>query len=470
MDLQLDVAADHGPSQFPITLPLGALGTPSGDFAAADAPVPIPDNSAAGADSVIPIGETFDVADLDVAVTISHARISDLEVDLLSPLGTVVRLHDRTGGDTADIDTVYDTLTVPDGPGALGDFIGEPVAGDWTLRVADRRNMIAGEITAFSLNLQGAPAVLCEPVPCKVGAAITAGPSPVCGGEPVTVSGIGSLFAGEDCGGTLEYRLEGNAGVLQDWSPDPDVVDFPDQDQIYTVQARDPLTGALSLASTEVTASPTPVPAISQSPTPVCSEVGDAVLDAGDGFAAYTWRDGGGQIVGTERMLALSGDACLQSLTLSVSTTAGCSGETGSFAAACAPCTPGEVSPPGSPVPFRLGVDAAATLEFGLLPDPDVEYNLIVADSVGAILSGDYTHRYCDLESNSVGTWSPVDAGTVRWTPLVPDLLVEGMWVVFAERTNTQGVFPGPYGAGSDGMPRPADTDGQGSIVNVDCP
>lgn len=87
-----------------------------------------------------PILSTLDIADdtvigeLDVSVNISHTIPGDLIVQLSSPLGTTVRLHDQTPG-TGGIVTRYDLLTSPDGPGAMLDFTGESLAGTWTLSV-----------------------------------------------------------------------------------------------------------------------------------------------------------------------------------------------------------------------------------------------------------------------------------------------------------------------------------------------
>ena len=126
----------------------------------------------------------------------------------------------------------------------------------------------------------------------------------------------------------------------------------------------------------------------------------------------------------------------------------------------CQVCTPPEVSGAGSMVPFRMGLDAAGTLEFELLPDPDVKYHLYHAATAAEILAGDWTNKFCDLSSGALGTWTPIGPDTVRWTPVVPALILEGHWVVVAERFG----FEGPFG------PRPSDADGAGSTVPEGCP
>jgi len=70
---------------------------------------------------------------------IEHPSIGQLTVVLTSPLGTSVTLHNRTGSITDDIIGNYDENLPVDGPGSLGDFLGQPVQGDWTLTVADHQ-------------------------------------------------------------------------------------------------------------------------------------------------------------------------------------------------------------------------------------------------------------------------------------------------------------------------------------------
>ena len=130
-------------------------------------------------------------------------------------------------------------------------------------------------------------------------------------------------------------------------------------------------------------------------------------------------------------------------------------------------CEPPEVSPPTAPIPFRMEIDAAGTVEFELIPDADAAYHLYSADTVAEMLAGDWTHKYCDLEQNAFGTWSSA-GGAARWTPFNPAVLLPGYWVVVAE-TPLVGL-EGSYGTGSGGAPRPADSDGTGSGFNLGCP
>ena len=63
---------------------------------------------------------------VSVHVDISHLSIGELIVSLVTPDGTVMRLHDRTGGSTDNIDQTY-TLPMDD----------ESIYGEWQLQTYD---------------------------------------------------------------------------------------------------------------------------------------------------------------------------------------------------------------------------------------------------------------------------------------------------------------------------------------------
>ena len=91
-----------------------------------------------------------------VDVDLTYPWIGDLTLDLVSPAGSIVRLHNRTGGSADDIVGTYDTTLAVDGPGTLSKFSGEASAGAWTLRVFDR---YAGD--TGTLNCWG-PTIVCR--------------------------------------------------------------------------------------------------------------------------------------------------------------------------------------------------------------------------------------------------------------------------------------------------------------------
>ncbi|UCF66198.1 MAG: proprotein convertase P-domain-containing protein, partial [Acidobacteriota bacterium] len=84
--------------------------------------------------STMVVDDIRTITELDVSISISIFRSTDLVVDLTSPSGTTVRLKNQTSGGT---NTRYDRDRQPDGPGTMDDFVGEPLEGTWTLAVSD---------------------------------------------------------------------------------------------------------------------------------------------------------------------------------------------------------------------------------------------------------------------------------------------------------------------------------------------
>ena len=119
----------------------------------------IPDFSATGVTSAIPVSEGGPVTEISVEIDISHTWIGDLEVSLQSPTGTRVLLHNRSGGSTKNLRRSYTQVDTP----ALGAFLGEAAAGDWLLQVADRARADVGTFNRWSLKL-----VLGEPQKIQV--------------------------------------------------------------------------------------------------------------------------------------------------------------------------------------------------------------------------------------------------------------------------------------------------------------
>lgn len=112
---------------------------------------PIPDNDTTGIESPIEITEQGTVQSLSVGVQITHPYKGDLEVSLIHPDGTRIRLHNRTGGAGDDIYTTYPDDTTPVEP--LSALAGKPVQGVWKLRVRDLALADSGTLNAWSLSL-----------------------------------------------------------------------------------------------------------------------------------------------------------------------------------------------------------------------------------------------------------------------------------------------------------------------------
>ena len=118
-------------------------------FVGEEAPaVGIPDNGLEqSVRSTISVVEDITVELLAVAVSISHTHINDLRVTLISPEGTEVVLHDRTGASADDIRQVYASA----GNAGLASLTGESARGDWVLTVGDYGADDTGRLESWGL-------------------------------------------------------------------------------------------------------------------------------------------------------------------------------------------------------------------------------------------------------------------------------------------------------------------------------
>lgn len=109
--------------------------------------VPIPDNRPAGITSTINVPDSLRISQLSVTVNITHTFIGDLIVKLTSPTGTVVTLHNRTGGSTDNLRQTY----------TPANFNGQLSPGAWKLSVSDNAGIDTGALDNWSLTITGAP-------------------------------------------------------------------------------------------------------------------------------------------------------------------------------------------------------------------------------------------------------------------------------------------------------------------------
>jgi subtilisin-like proprotein convertase family protein/subtilisin family serine protease len=114
----------------------------------------IPDNVATGVRDSIAFTEAGRVSQMTVSVDITHSFIGDLVVTLASPSGRLVTLHNRNGGNTANLNHTYRVSDTPQ----LGSLAGEPLAGQWTLSVVDAAPIDVGRLNRWELE-----ATLVEP-------------------------------------------------------------------------------------------------------------------------------------------------------------------------------------------------------------------------------------------------------------------------------------------------------------------
>jgi M6 family metalloprotease-like protein len=110
----------------------------------------IPDKDAAGISSTLAFANQGTTRQVKLVVQIEHTFISDLRVELFSPSGRRALLHAQTGGDADNLSLTLDSSAPAS---ALLPLVGQPVQGNWILRVADLVGQDVGKLKKWSLEL-----------------------------------------------------------------------------------------------------------------------------------------------------------------------------------------------------------------------------------------------------------------------------------------------------------------------------
>lgn len=140
-------AADSGTLQsWTLHIHTGA----SADIMLEEAPgVTIPDNSPAGIERKLNSTIAGTISDVKVDIDITHTYINDLIVNLVSPSGTTVTLHNLSGGNADNIIKTYQASNLP----ALASLQGGPIQGDWKLKVSDVAGQDVGKLNKWKLTI-----------------------------------------------------------------------------------------------------------------------------------------------------------------------------------------------------------------------------------------------------------------------------------------------------------------------------
>ncbi|MCK5554043.1 MAG: M4 family metallopeptidase, partial [Deltaproteobacteria bacterium] len=109
----------------------------------------VPDNDPSGIESVIHVGKSGRIVNLDVSVDIIHTWIGDLRVTLVEPSGEEVNLHNLKGYSRDGIKRVYSTKSDE----RLRVLVGKEMKGDWRLKVADYAREDTGTLNHWVLDL-----------------------------------------------------------------------------------------------------------------------------------------------------------------------------------------------------------------------------------------------------------------------------------------------------------------------------
>ncbi len=182
LQFQLDTQFDQGAATMSFAHEVGADGPPLGSFESTDVPKSIPDDNPGGASSQLTVAVDETIDRVLVGLDLEHTWVGDLEVEVVSPLGTAVGLLYRPGGtgcndndmqvifsDEASLDLnnhCADTTPWYRGHGLplqpLEALKGENAAGTWTLRVIDHAGQDTGRILRWGLRIYDAGGRICE--------------------------------------------------------------------------------------------------------------------------------------------------------------------------------------------------------------------------------------------------------------------------------------------------------------------
>jgi len=109
----------------------------------------IPDDDPVGIERVLTVSGAGQLDSIVVALDITHTYISDLIVELVSPANTSVILHNRIGGSSNNIIKTYSMMNTSN----LQKLRGDPVNGDWKLKVSDLEGIDRGKLNKWALKL-----------------------------------------------------------------------------------------------------------------------------------------------------------------------------------------------------------------------------------------------------------------------------------------------------------------------------
>ncbi len=129
----------------------GGTTNPNKVTAASTPNLSVPDNDPNGVTDTIKVTNAGTLKDIKIKLDVRHSYVGDLDVKLIAPNGTEVKLHARGGRGTHDLVGTYgaDLRAVDD----LKKLVGTSVAGDWKLKIVDLEGQDTGNLAAWSLDI-----------------------------------------------------------------------------------------------------------------------------------------------------------------------------------------------------------------------------------------------------------------------------------------------------------------------------
>jgi len=128
-------------------------------------PVAIPESTTYAEKTVVVLASTSEITDVNLNVSFTHSYLSDVQIEVVSPAGTTVKLFDRSCGATdSSLVLTYDDLGAPLNcglttsqtvvpAGVLSAFNGENPGGTWKLRFRDLGQGDTGTIDSASIQI-----------------------------------------------------------------------------------------------------------------------------------------------------------------------------------------------------------------------------------------------------------------------------------------------------------------------------
>ena len=111
----------------------------------------VPDNDPNGVTDTIKVTTSGVLKDIKVKLDLRHTYVGDLDVKLIAPNGTEVKLHARGGRGNHDLVGVYglDLRAVDD----MKKLVGAQVQGDWKLKIVDLAGQDVGNLAEWALDI-----------------------------------------------------------------------------------------------------------------------------------------------------------------------------------------------------------------------------------------------------------------------------------------------------------------------------